>query len=235
MITYSTTHKFILGVAALTIVSLVAAKCAKDMDQLRIALIIIAAAGIVFMFIYAVCFPTYLGYFIRVTETDAGFNLECLNKYNEVRRTEKIDLKDLISFSCFDHSSQILTKTRFIFRSSGSVTKLTLVHKKRVRGVELQTTEIIDGILEKIAAFNQQVSPAFIERKPSFLSSKAGFYTTLALVMVLGFAVASSPAKTEKLIIALFSLVAITSVLMLRRWSELKQIAKSNKRPLDIA
>ncbi|MGN7783561.1 hypothetical protein ACTJIJ_03505 [Niabella sp. 22666] len=235
MITYSTTHKFILGVAALTIASLVAAKCAKDMDQLRIALIIIAAAGIVFMFVYAVCFPTYFGYFIKVVETEMGFDLEYLNKYNAVQRIEKIDLKDLISFSCFDHSSQVLTRTRFIFRSSGSVTKLTLVHKKRVKGVELQTTEIIDGVLGKIAAFNQQGSPAFIERTPSFLSSKAGLYTTLALVMMLGFAVASSPAKTEKLIIALFSLVAITSVLMLRRWNELKQVAKSNKRPLNIA
>ncbi|MGE9310686.1 hypothetical protein ACLOAU_03545 [Niabella sp. CJ426] len=235
MITYSTTHKFILGVAALTIASLVAAKCAKDMDQLRIALIIIAAAGIVFMFIYAVCFPTSLGYFIRVTETDAGFNLERLNKYNEVRRTEKIDLKDLISFSCFDHSSQILTKTRFIFRSSGSVTKLTLVHKKRVKGVELQTTEIIDGVLGKIAAFNQQGHYKFIERTPSFFSSKPGFYTSIAFATLLGFAVVSSPAKKEKVILLLFSLVAMISVLMLRRWNELQQIAKSNKRPLDIA
>ena len=233
MITYSTTRKVILGVAAITIVSLFASWFARDIAPLRIPLVLITAAGMLFMFVHAVFFPAYFGRFIRVTEADTGFNLEHLNKHNEVQRIEKINLEDLVSFSCFDHSSQVLTQTRFIFRSSsGPVTKLTLLHKKRVKGVELQTPEIVDGILGKIAAFNQKGSPSFIERTPSFLSSKAGLYTTLAFVTVLGFAVVSSPAKTEKMILCLFSLIAMISVLMLRRWNELKQIAKSNKRPL---
>ncbi|MCH5683043.1 hypothetical protein LWM68_01340 [Niabella sp. W65] len=72
------------------------------------------------------------------------------------------------------------------------------MHKKRVRGVELQTTEAIDGILEKIAAFNQQGSSTFIERTPSFFSSRAGLYTLMVLAAILGLLVILSPAKTEK-------------------------------------
>jgi hypothetical protein len=235
MISYSTTHKLSLGVAAIAVVSLVASWFVRDIDQLRIPFVLVAVAGMVFMFVHAVFFPAYFGRFIRVTETDAGFNLEHLNKDNEVQRVDKINLEDLLSFSCFDHSSKVLTKTRFIFRSSGSITKLTLVHKKRVRGVELQTTEAIDGILEKIAAFNQQGSSTFIERTPSFFSSRAGLYTLMVLAAILGLLVILSPAKTEKIILSLFSLVTMIAVMLLRRWNELKQIAETNKRPLNIA
>lgn len=219
----------------ITIVSLFAAWFVRDIDQLRIPLLLITVAGMLFMFVYAVCFPTYFGYFIRVTQTDRGFDLEYLDKLNEVKRIEKINLEDLISFSCFDHSSQVLTQTRFILRSSGRLTKLTLVQKRRVKGVELQTTEIIDAIQGKIAAFNQEGRHTFIERTPSFFSTKPGLYTIMALATVLGIAVLSSPAEKEKVILLLFSLVAMISVMMLRRWNELQQIAKTNTRPLDIA
>lgn len=213
-----------------------AAKLLRDMDQLRTPLALIGVAGIIFMFMYAICFPTYFGYFIKVVETETGFDLEYLNKRNEVQRIEKINLEDLIGFSCFDHSSQVLTKTRLIFRSSsGPVTKLTLLHKKTVRGVELQTAEIVDRILKKIAAFNQQGHHKFIERMPSFLSSKPGLYAIIMPVLMLAIAVVLSSVKTEKSILVLFSLGAMTSVLMLRRWNELKQIEKSNRRSLDIA
>ncbi|MCH5716854.1 hypothetical protein [Niabella hibiscisoli] len=235
MITYSTTNKVFLGVAAITVLSLVASWFVRDIDQLREPLVLITAACLLFMFVYAVFFPAYWGYFIRVTKTDIGFNLEYLNQCNEVQKREKINLEDLVSFSCFDHSSQVLTQTRLVFRSSGSVKKFTLLHKSRVKGVELQTTEIIDLILGKIAVFNQQRPHQFIERTLSFFSSKPGLYTIIALATILGFLVLSSQAKTEKVILCLFALAAMISALMLRRWNELKQIEKSNKRLLDIA
>jgi len=215
-------------------ISLFASWFVKDIDQLRIPLLLITIACLLFMFCYAVFFPAYWGYFMRVIETEAGFDLEYLNKQDEVQRMEKINLEDLVSFSCFDHSSQVLTKTRLVFRSSGSSTKLTLLHKRRVKGVALQTAEIVEQMLKKIDVFNRQEHHPFIERTPSFLSSRAGLYAIMTLVAVLGLAIAFSPAKTEKVVLSLFSLVAMISVLMLRRWNELKQIAKSNKRPFNI-
>ncbi|MCH5683042.1 hypothetical protein LWM68_01335 [Niabella sp. W65] len=98
MITYSTTHKLSLGVAAIAVVSLVASWFVRDIDQLRIPFVLVTVAGMVFMFVHAVFFPAYFGRFIRVTETDAGFNLEHLNKDNEVQRVDKINLEDLQAF-----------------------------------------------------------------------------------------------------------------------------------------
>ena len=91
MITYSTTRKVFLGAAVITLVSLVASWFVRGIDQIRIPFVLITIAGLVFMFVYAVFFPAYFGYFIRVTETDKGFNLEYLNKYTEVQRFEKIN------------------------------------------------------------------------------------------------------------------------------------------------
>ena len=75
MITYSVTRKFIVGVAAIVLVSLFTAKFLRDIDQLRIPLILIAAAGLLFFFVYAICFPTYFGCFIKVVESHTGFDL----------------------------------------------------------------------------------------------------------------------------------------------------------------
>jgi len=228
MITYQVKQNIVWKWILIELVLLIISYVGREYDLLRIISIIGVATGLFVGLFYTIFTPTLLGEYIRFRETDDSFDIEYLNKDGSIRKVKSILVQELVSFSFYDHSSQVLRQSRIVLRSAEDVTKLTLLYKRKVREKELQTSAIVDMILKKIQINNTQHSHQFIERTPSFFSSKAGLYSIIAIIVAFAIAIIFSGANTEKLTLAAFSLAVIAVALLLRRNTELNEIEKSN-------
>lgn len=230
MIAYQLKENIIWKWLLIILVLLFTSYIARDIDIVRKLCIIGVAVVLLGGLICAFSPPTYFGNYLRINETKDGFDIEYLNKRGGAKKIEKIVLAELINFSVFDYSSKIITQTNIVLKSAEKATKLLLLHKKRVKGIELQTDKIVDMLLNKIEQFNLKHNDQFIERVPSFFTTKSGFYLIIATTVMIGIIIINSPAKTERIIFGISYLGLTVVLLMLRRYNELKEVAKSNKR-----
>lgn len=172
-------------------------------------------------------FPTLIGQFISIREEADGFEFDYLNKDGTVNRTEKIELGKLVNFSLCDHSTQVLSQRRIVFRMVSGTIKLTLTNKKKVKGVELKTNAALDLILQKIRNYNLE-SGHFIQRVPSLYSTKLAQFIFISVYAALTVLVLSTSATIEKKILLCFILCPGLLLLIVRRNIELREIRKTN-------
>ena len=189
--------------------------------------VVFATMGMIFfvaMILYTILKPTLFGYFIHFRETSGGFEIEYLVNSKVVKRLE-VAIEDLESFSLYNYTGNVpQQRLRLRFRDNSQ--KITLVYKKQVKGICLQSEEIVSRILKKIKEYNQ-LNNNKIVRTPSFLASKKGLFFIGCFFILICFALAIHHNAKKTLPISTISAIGAFITGVLYRYRELRDIKES--------
>ncbi len=176
------------------------------------------------MILYTFLKPTLFGYFIHFRETNGGFEIEYLVNSKVVKRLEVV-IEDLESFALYNYTGNV-PQQRLRLRFHDNSQKITFVYKKRVKGICLQSEEIVSRILKKIKEYNN-LNNNRIVRTLSFFSSKKGLFFIGSFFTLICFPLAIHHNAKKTLPIATISAIGAFTTCVLYRYREPRDIKES--------
>ena len=196
----------------------------QGLPALRVVFATMGMILFVAMILYTILKPTLFGYFIHFRETSGGFEIEYLVNSKVVKRLE-VAIEDLESFSLYNYTGNVpQQRLRLRFRDNSQ--KITLVYKKQVKGICLQSEEIVSRILKKIKEYNQ-LNNNKIVRTPSFLASKKGLFLIGSFFILICVAFAIHHNAQKILPITTISAIGMFITGVLYHYKELRDIKES--------
>jgi hypothetical protein len=224
LVSYQIRRDIIIKLCIFCIISLSLAFYFQSQDVPRKVFAIICMILIVAMILYTFLKPTLFGYFIHFRETSRGFEIEYLVNSKVVKRLE-VAIEDLESFSLYNYTGNV-PQQRLRLRFCDSSQKMTFVYKKKVKGICLQSEEIVSSILKKIKEYNK-LNNNRIVRTPSFLASKKGLFFIGSFFILVCFALAIHHNAKKTLPISTISAIGAFITGVLYRYRELRDIKES--------
>ena len=148
-----------------------------------------------------------------------------ISTYNKVVKKLEVAIEDLESFSLYNYTGNVpQQRLRLRFRDNSQ--KITLVYKKQVKGICLQSEEIVSRILKKIKEYNQ-LNNNKIVRTPSFLASKKGLFFIGCFFILICVAFAIHHNAQKILPITTISAIGMFITGVLYHYKELRDIKES--------
>lgn len=99
MMSYKLHRKIFLIVSLACLLFLFLTYVTREHDFFR-RFFIFSSTAIYLSLIFLALFPTFLGRFVKLINTDYGFDLEYLNNNLEVKRVDKVTLNEIQAFHC---------------------------------------------------------------------------------------------------------------------------------------